>query len=268
MAPPFHIIDGYNLLHAAGLGRPTYGPGDLERMRNRLLSHLRTHLGAAERARTTVVFDARDAPPDRPRRFVAEGITILFAASGGDADAEIERLIAAHSAPRRIRVVSSDHRLQKAARRRRAVAVDCEAFLARLDLRGPVADESETRRKREDEPKYGGSVSETETDHWLGVFADALSVAELVDQPESPAPAEPAHLGRGPDPKAPTKRKQARSSPSRRRREDVVPTDQDDGSSPAEDPVGQNEVAFWQARVNELRRESVDPAGPAAENSA
>ena len=65
MATPFHIIDGYNLLHAAGLGRPTYGPGDLERCRNRLLSFLRTHLRAAERARTTVVFDARDAPPDR-----------------------------------------------------------------------------------------------------------------------------------------------------------------------------------------------------------
>ena len=56
MAAPFHIIDGYNLLHAAGLGRPTYGPGDLQRVRNRLLSHLRTHLAAAERAGCTRVY--------------------------------------------------------------------------------------------------------------------------------------------------------------------------------------------------------------------
>ena len=25
------VIDGYNLMHAAGLARATYGPGDLER---------------------------------------------------------------------------------------------------------------------------------------------------------------------------------------------------------------------------------------------
>ena len=265
VAAPFHIIDGYNLLHAAGLGRPTYGPGDLERVRNRLLSHLRTHLAAAERARTTVVFDARDAPPDRPRRFAVEGMTILFAAGSGDADAEIERLIAAHSAPRRIRVVSSDHRLQKAARRRRAVAVDCEAFLARLDRRGPVDDESAVTRRRQDEPKYGGGVSETETNHWLRVFGDALAVRDAIEKPDEPAPADAAPPERRRETKRTADGARTKRGPRRRRRDDV-PADQDGGAAPAEEAIGRDEVAFWQARIDELGRESVDPAGPAAEN--
>lgn len=267
MAAPFHIIDGYNLLHAAGLGRMRYGPGDLERVRNRLLSHLRTHLGVEERARTTVVFDARDAPPDRPRRFAVEGMTILFAASGGDADAEIERLIAAHSAPRRIRVVSSDHRLQKAARRRRAAAVDCEVFLAKLDRRGPIDDaQSAAQNRRPPGAKYGGDVSAVETDHWLRVFGDALSVAGGVNEPENPAPTKAAAAGERRTTKPPAGRKgrQPGRRPSRRSTADAQ-SEPDDATS-SEDAVGGDEVAFWQARVEELRRESVDPAGPAAEN--
>ncbi len=34
------LIDGYNLLHAAGLGRARYGPGDLQRARQALLRKL------------------------------------------------------------------------------------------------------------------------------------------------------------------------------------------------------------------------------------
>lgn len=235
MPIPFLIIDGYNLLHAAGLARARYGPGDLERCRNRLLGHLRRHLPHPERDRTTVVFDAGDAPPDRPRCVMLDGMTILFAARGGDADTEIERLIAAHSAPRQVRVVSSDHRLQKAARRRRSVAVDCEVFLARLDRRGPVADEPERAvSERRDWPKYGGPMSSTETEHWLAVFGDAMPPAGAVEDQAAP---------------------------------------QDTGSEAtthsADPPLRQltpDEVAFWQARVAELFDESVDRPGPAAEN--
>ena len=36
MPLPYHLIDGYNLLHAAGLAREKYGPGDLERALARL----------------------------------------------------------------------------------------------------------------------------------------------------------------------------------------------------------------------------------------
>ncbi|HUG89232.1 MAG TPA: NYN domain-containing protein [Planctomycetaceae bacterium] len=239
MPIPFHIIDGYNLLHAAGLGRATYGPGDLERSRNRLLGLLKRYLPPAERNRTTVVFDAGDAPPGMPRELTLDGMTILFAVRGGDADTEIEALIAAHSAPRQIRLVSSDHRLQKAARRRRAVAVDCEVFLERIERRGPVAEE--TRRREESPgPKYGGAVSSAETEHWLAVFGDAFPSAELArdEPPVSDAVPQEAKQGSG----------------------------SEDAPEAAPPSITSDEVAFWQGRVDELLERSVDRGRPSAEN--
>ena len=49
MPLPFHLIDGYNLLHVAGLARETYGPGDYERVRFALL--IRIADGLDERRR-------------------------------------------------------------------------------------------------------------------------------------------------------------------------------------------------------------------------
>src|SRR4051812_42547896 len=102
MAVPYLIIDGYNLLHAAGMARSRYGPGDLLRARQRLLKFLIRTLSSAERERATVVFDARDAPPDRSPNWIVGGIRIVFANPDGDADAMIERLIAAHHAPKQL----------------------------------------------------------------------------------------------------------------------------------------------------------------------
>ena len=79
MAALFLIIDGYNLMHAAGLARATYGPGDLARKRLELLVKLARRLTIEERKRCTVVFDAIDAPPNLPGRFVHQEIVILFA---------------------------------------------------------------------------------------------------------------------------------------------------------------------------------------------
>ena len=49
---PRLLIDGYNLLHAAGLARRRYGRDGLERSRNRLLDLLAGLLTDAERPRT------------------------------------------------------------------------------------------------------------------------------------------------------------------------------------------------------------------------
>ena len=59
MPARFLLIDGYNLLYAAGMGRATYGPGDLQRSRAQLLRYLFSKLTPAEIARTTIIFDAR-----------------------------------------------------------------------------------------------------------------------------------------------------------------------------------------------------------------
>ncbi|MFO1022444.1 MAG: NYN domain-containing protein [Planctomycetales bacterium] len=56
------IIDGYNLLHAAGFAKRRYGPGGLHKSRQQLLRFLLRSLSPAERDQTIVVFDARDRP--------------------------------------------------------------------------------------------------------------------------------------------------------------------------------------------------------------
>ncbi len=57
---------------------------------------------------------------------------VIYAGPGRDADSLIERLIEAEHAPKRMSVVSSDRRLQKAARRRRARVIPSDDFLRSL----------------------------------------------------------------------------------------------------------------------------------------
>ena len=133
MPSPFLIIDGYNLMHEAGLARATYGPGDLARLRHELLVKLVRRLTFEERKRCTVVFDAIDAPANLPGRFIHEGIHVLFAEPGHEADELIEKLISQNSAPRRLTVVSSDHRIQNAIRKRRGIGIDSDVFLKQLE---------------------------------------------------------------------------------------------------------------------------------------
>ena len=126
------LIDGYNLVHVAGILGQGAGPGSLQRSRLALLNFLAESLDPGELPRTTVVFDSHDAPWGLPRKVEHRGITVRFAAQYEEADDLIEELIRADSAPRRLVVVSSDHRLQRAARRRRAKAVDSDVWYAEL----------------------------------------------------------------------------------------------------------------------------------------
>lgn len=129
--PPWTLIDGYNLLHASGVfGRG--GRSSLEGSREALLDWLGAVLSDAERQRTTIVFDAREAPPGLPACGEKHGMRIRFAPRGCDADELLEQLIREHSSPRSLIVVSSDHRIQRAAQRRRATAVDSGQWVAEL----------------------------------------------------------------------------------------------------------------------------------------
>ncbi|MGD0900139.1 MAG: NYN domain-containing protein [Thermoguttaceae bacterium] len=124
------LIDGYNVLNVVGILGHGRGPGSLQRARLALLNFLAESLDPAEVPHTTVVFDARDPPPGLPRQQVHRGLTVRFAPPDQEADAVIEDLIRADSAPRRLTVVSSDHAIQRAARRRRAKAVKSEEWYA------------------------------------------------------------------------------------------------------------------------------------------
>ena len=110
------LIDGYNLLHVSGVFGQGTALTELHRSREALLAFLAASLAPTERAHTTIVFDAAGAPPGLPQSFAYEGIQVQFARDPGNADELLERLIAAHDTPRKLVVVSGDHRVQRAAR--------------------------------------------------------------------------------------------------------------------------------------------------------
>ncbi|MEX2113585.1 MAG: NYN domain-containing protein [Pirellulales bacterium] len=184
------VIDGYNLLHASGILGRGIGPGGLERSRVALLNFLVESLEARELAAATVVFDAREAPPGLPRSITHRGIRVRFADQGGDADEMIERLIQADTAPRRLVVVSSDHRLHRAARRRKARAIDSDVWYAEV-LRKRIGRE----RHATGTAKPAGPPSEVEVQYWLRRFglqepSDGPSVKPPLASPFPPGYAE------------------------------------------------------------------------------
>src|SRR3954465_5533660 len=122
-------------MFAGSLPGRRLGPDGLRKVRDRFLSHLAAAFGAIEAHQTTVVFDAA-APPDRaPREARHKGLTVVFAVDDEDADERIEHLIAPHSAPKGLTVVSSDPRLRQAATRRKARAVTSEDYWSELEAR-------------------------------------------------------------------------------------------------------------------------------------
>lgn len=131
MSTQFLLIDGYNVLFAVGLARKQYGPGQFEACRRRLLQGLADRIGETQRRRTTIVFDAQEAPDGAPSEEVFAEMRVVFSV-GTDADSVIEQMLLAHSSPRQVLVVSSDHRLQRAAARRHAQSVDSDRFWERF----------------------------------------------------------------------------------------------------------------------------------------
>lgn len=176
------LIDGYNLVHVAGILGHGVGPGSLQRSRLALLNFLAESLDPGELRHTTVVFDSHDAPWGLPQQVEHRGITVRFATQYEEADDLIEELIRADSAPRRLVVVSSDHRLQRAARRRRAKAVDSDVWYAGLV------------RARQEHPAASTDASaapavpllQEDVNYWLRQFGGESALTELLMRESSP----------------------------------------------------------------------------------
>jgi predicted RNA-binding protein with PIN domain len=194
MAERFLIIDGYNLMHAAGMARQKYGPGELQRCRERFLGFLVDKLSVAEAAAALVVFDAREPPRGIPHEHRIGGVQVLFAHPIGDADAAIEQQLADHGAPSRVTLVSSDRRLQAAARQCRARFVSSQSFFERLERR-----RDRIERGSRSAPKAGGNpgaqreqaedsknrvhsepaIPSWEVAYWMKVFGDIPHLDDL-----------------------------------------------------------------------------------------
>jgi predicted RNA-binding protein with PIN domain len=164
-----YLIDGYNLLYALGFLHEHAGPTGLEKARLRLIGLLR---GAHPPGQVTVVFDSGPHPPDLPDEHEDHGIHIRFSTHPQKADDLIEQLIRRDSAPRHLTVVSDDHEVQRAARRRQCRALGCVDFMEELER---------IRKRQQQRPgaEKRTASSDQETEEWLKEFGDIANDPEF-----------------------------------------------------------------------------------------
>lgn len=158
-----YLIDGYNLLHAMGLLCGKVGPHGLEKARLALLGRLCGDHGGDAGA-VTVVFDASRAPAGALTEEDYKGIHIRYALDG-EADDVIETLILHEATPRQLTVVSDDHRIQQAGRRRRCPVRNCLDYLEEMER------QRRCRPVQPEAPPKPESVSRAEVQHWLREFS-------------------------------------------------------------------------------------------------
>ena len=130
---PF-LIDGYNLLYALGMAGRQTEPQAFERARRELLDRLSAAHGEAARE-VRVVFDAVNVAGDGDNDEEHGGLRVRYT-RGRPADDAIEELIRQEPVPKRLVVVSSDRRIQTAARRRSCEVWDCPAYIDWLLAQG------------------------------------------------------------------------------------------------------------------------------------
>ena len=161
------LIDGYNLLHVTSIFGPPGAGTELHRTRLAFLNFLASSLNKRERKVTTIVFDGAGAPPGLPESLLHDGITVRFARRHSNADEMIEEMLETWRNPRALTVVSSDHRVQRAARHAGATFVDSERWYTDIKstLRARNAAESERA-------KPSGRPTPEELDYWVSEFSD------------------------------------------------------------------------------------------------
>lgn len=163
-----YLIDGYNLIRSRPDGQRRPGPGNLSKERHSLLRWIGMRL--EENAVATVVFDAssekaRYAPKSNDELF---GVVVRFARDYETADDMIKELCREHTHPKQLVVVSNDHQVQKAARRRRAKVLQCDAFMAHL------ARNARRLQQPQPQPEKPESTSDAEREHFTKVFEPDL----------------------------------------------------------------------------------------------
>lgn len=177
------LIDGYNLLHATDL----FGVGELEGTlrgsREALIDFLASRLSQAERRETVIVFDSAEAPEGLADSHSHDGIVIRFARDFPDADAMIESLLEGLHRARHLTVVSSDRRVQRAARSSGARWVDSGDWFQDLRQRPPATQQP----PGSDRPR-GGPHDKAD---WINEFSDQSALAEIEKQAAAAPPPKP-----------------------------------------------------------------------------
>jgi predicted RNA-binding protein with PIN domain len=170
------LIDGYNVMYERGLLGQRLGAERFRKARNRFLNEVAEGLGPVDAHQTTVVFDASTPPADLPRLTTHKGLTVVYAVDDENADARLELLIAEHSVPKSLTVVSSDNRVRQAASRRKARVLSADEFLTFLETRAkhPSAPEAPAA----EQPNRDRPLTPEEAGYWLEQFGDLDALPE------------------------------------------------------------------------------------------
>ena len=152
------IIDGHNLLHTIfKLEEDSGAISDVGLCR--ILGRYFKLTGE----KGEMVFDGT-GPPDKDGFGNISNLEVFFAGVRSDADTVIEDKISANTAPKRLIIVSSDRRLRKAARARKATSMKSDVFWN--DVQKQL---SRKRPEKEPAEKRQG-LNKGETEQWLEFF--------------------------------------------------------------------------------------------------
>jgi uncharacterized protein len=195
------LIDGYNMIAPVAPPRRGAASDWLRVERQRLIHSLASQLGEPLSRQTTVVFDAAGAPTKELARlgleskYVEQGIQIEFSVDHEQADDRIAELINLHSSPKRLTVVSSDHRVQISAQRRGATAIDSEVWWDALaDGRIMLAIAWPPQKSSGSPASTGvlesgkGPVDPEDVERWLKEFGFSDDVSPPTGKWENPFP--------------------------------------------------------------------------------
>src|SRR5262245_17620996 len=156
------LIDGYNLMHAMGLLNGPVGPHGLAKARAAFFGRLTTVHTDIDTV--TVVLDARGALAGADEEETHGSVQVCYTLRE-EADDFIERRIAHDSAPARLVVVSNDHRLRDAAKRRGCDSWSCGDYVDWLERT-----QRERFRTKPTEPDKPASMSDIEKKSWQEIF--------------------------------------------------------------------------------------------------
>jgi len=152
------IIDGYNLLWAI-----TKPGEESEPITDVGLCRILGAYLKAVKEKGRIVFDGV-GPPDKSGFDNIRNLEVVFTGRATDADTVIEGKIRASTAPKRLMIVSSDQRLRKAGRTRKAVLIKSEMFWAE------VLKQLRQKSKTEEPVEKRMGLTEGETKQWLDYF--------------------------------------------------------------------------------------------------
>jgi len=213
------VIDGYNLLHQTPAMQTGSGAVWLHHQRINLVQQLAKLLTPSERTTTICVFDAHTDRSPNTTDFVLDDIRVCFAHHHREADDLIEELIEQHPSPRSLLVVSSDRRIQNAARYRQAQTTNSREWFDKITSRYTTSLADSTTLEIETDPESIKNVPlvEQDVDAWVSYLEmESVSMNKVPDDRPVPKPKAAPKRSLKPDDIKPTSQDKRQSNSNKK----------------------------------------------------